>query len=292
MSSNVGEQHIRFMTFNVKYDNAYEQDCENSWSRRAGMVASMIRYHQIDVVGTQEALRHQVADLERMLPEFHWIGAGRDDGADTGEFVAIFYRKDRVEPLEHGTFWLSETPEAVGKLGWDAACPRIATWVRFLDKRTGTKFVHLNTHFDHIGTIAMKQSAHLIISRLQQIASQSPVVVTGDFNCTESSDPYRIITGRETGDMLLRDARHAAEHVHFGPNFSFHGYELNQLVDCLYHNGEGFKGDNGEDLDSPIDYIFVNDQVAVLQYAILTDQVNGQFPSDHMPVVADLRWRS
>jgi len=292
MKSNVGEQHIRFMTFNVKYDNAYKQDCENSWSRRSGMVASMIRYHQIDVVGTQEALRHQVADLEQMLPEFGWIGAGRDDGADTGEFVAIFYRKNRLEPLEYGTFWLSETPEIPGKLGWDAACPRILTWVQFMDKLTGTKFIHFNTHLDHIGTVAMKQSAHMILNRIPELAGNGPVVVTGDFNCTESSEPYQILTtGKANGKAVLRDSRYAAKNSHIGPSFTFHGYQLTQLINCLYYNGPVFKGDNGEELDSPIDYVFVNEHADVLQYAILSDQDNGQFPSDHLPVVVDLTWR-
>ncbi|CAH8711927.1 endonuclease/exonuclease/phosphatase family protein [Paenibacillus thiaminolyticus] len=283
-------QSLRCMSFNIRYGSDNTEDGEQRWSRRADMVASMIRFHRADTVGMQEALRHQIADLERMLHDFGWVGKGREDGADAGEYCVVFYRKSRLEPLENGTFWLSETPEVPGRLGWDAACPRIATWVRFEDKLTGTRFIHFNTHFDHVGTVAMEQSALLLLNRIEKLEERCPVIVTGDFNCSESSVPYGILTGAGNGFGALRDARYAAQHPHFGPSFTFHGFQLQRLIECLYRDGECFKGDNGEDLDSPIDYIFVNEQVRVLQYGVLADQQNGRFPSDHMPVVADILW--
>ena len=118
---------INAMSFNIRYDNPGDKD--NGWSNRKEMVAATIRFHKADIAGLQEALYHQVKDLEMLLPEYGWFGVGRDDGREAGEYSPVFYLKERFKILHQSTFWLSDTPEKPGK-AWDAACPRIATWGR------------------------------------------------------------------------------------------------------------------------------------------------------------------
>jgi hypothetical protein len=140
---------IRVMSFNIRLNTP--ADSANAWPHRKEMVASMMRFHRADLTGVQEALKDQMDDLTKLLPEFGWMGVGRDDGKEAGEYSAIFYLKDRFAVLEQNTFWLSESPEKPGSMGWDAACVRIVTWAKFKDKRMGKAFYHFNTHFDHIG---------------------------------------------------------------------------------------------------------------------------------------------
>ncbi len=148
------------MTFNIRVD--VPSDSLNSWPYRKAKAASMIRFHQADIVGLQEALAGQLEDLAAGLPDYDWFGVGRDDGHDQGEFMAIFYLKKRFQVIKQSTFWLSETPQIPGK-GWDAACNRIVTWGEFKDNITGKVFYHFNTHFDHMGEIARQESAKLLL---------------------------------------------------------------------------------------------------------------------------------
>jgi len=259
---------LRIMTFNIRYDNP--RDGDNAWPQRKDLAASMLRLHRSDVVGLQEALAEQVADLAVRLPDFAWVGVGRDDGATQGEFAAVFYRRPRLTPLEQGTFWLSETPETPGSMGWDAHCVRTVTWVRFQDNATGTPFVFLNTHFDHAGERARREGALLLLDRVHALAGDAPVVVTGDLNCTEASATYRLLTQGGNGDVLrLHDAKVQSATPHHGPTGTFHAF-------------------TGV-LRARIDYIFVSANVRVLRHATLADHWDGdRYPSDHMPVVADV----
>ena len=174
----------------------------------------MIRFHGADVVGLQEALRGQITDLEAALPQFGWFGSGRvaDRG---GEHSAVLFRKDRLEVLAESTFWLSETPAVAGSRSWDAALPRIVTWAKLRDRRDGTAFHLFNTHFDHLGEAARRESARLLLRKIAEIAGpDGPVLVTGDFNTTPDSEPYRILTaGRRPGGLpasSTRSSRHRA----------------------------------------------------------------------------------
>ena len=146
---------MRVMTFNLRYSNT--GDGPNSWPYRKAWVAQLIRFHDADVIGVQEALSGMLADLDTLLPEYSRVGVGRTDGKMDGEYSAILYKRDRIEALESKTFWLSPTPEVPGSKGWDAALERIATWGRFRDRATGCEYVHLNTHFDHKGEEARQQ---------------------------------------------------------------------------------------------------------------------------------------
>ena len=148
---------IRVMSFNLRLDTP--SDSSNAWPHRKEMVAQIIRFHRTDFVGIQEGLPHQLEQMDKMLPYFDRIGVGRNAGEDPGEYSAIYYKKSRFELLENETFWLSKTPDEIGSVGWDAALPRIVTWGKFKDSRTGKLFFVFNTHFDHRGEEARAESA-------------------------------------------------------------------------------------------------------------------------------------
>jgi endonuclease/exonuclease/phosphatase family metal-dependent hydrolase len=113
-------------SFNVRYDNPDDAKRGNGWPQRAPVIAGMIRFHNFDVLGTQEAYRNQLDDLQKLLPGYDHVGVGRDDGRTKGEHAAIFFKKDKFRLLESGTFWLSETPDEPGVRGWDADRPPAA----------------------------------------------------------------------------------------------------------------------------------------------------------------------
>src|SRR5215471_17276220 len=216
---------LRVMTFNLRYNNT--GDGANAWPYRKAWVAQLIRFHDADVIGVQEALSGMLADLDTLLPEYSRIGVGRTDGNFAGEYSAILYKRDRLEPLENKTFWLSPTPEVPGSKGWDAALERIATWGRFRDRASGCVYVHLNTHFDHKGEHARQESARLIREQLATIdAAGLPLVMTGDLNSNPTSVGHRILTHDTIPGAIapLVDAMKASREGHYGPGSSFTGF--------------------------------------------------------------------
>jgi endonuclease/exonuclease/phosphatase family metal-dependent hydrolase len=259
----VADSTLRVMTFNIRYNNP--GDGEHAWPHRKERVASVIRFHEADLVGMQEALKGQIDDVAALLPDYAWIGVGRDDGVAAGEFSPIFYRKDRFDLVAHATFWLSETPDAAGSQGWDAALPRVVTWGRFRDRATGAAFFLFNTHFDHRGERARTESARLLRAQIDALAGDAPVVVTGDFNAEPTTEAYHVMT---TG---LYDARRRSLTPPHGPDETFWGFTVET-------------GEEGR----RIDYIFVKPGVRVRRYGVLTDHWNGHFPSDHLPVLAEV----
>lgn len=264
-SGEPSDTDLTVMTFNVRINLV--SDGENAWPNRQEMAASMIRFYEPDIFGVQEALEGQVTDLSEVLPQYTWLGVGRDDGKQAGEYMAIFYLKYRFKLLQEDTFWLSEHPQQPG-LGWDAAYIRVVTWAQFQDMQTGKTFFHFNTHFDNRGELARQESAKLLLSRIQSIAGSAPVIVTGDFNTYPDSEPYRILS--ESG--LLTDARVKSRSPHHGPSMTFNGFDLESLKTA----------------EQSIDYIFVSKQIEVLKHATLSDSFDGYFPSDHMPVLSVL----
>lgn len=258
---------LRIMSFNLRLDVA--SDGPNAWPHRRDWVASLIRFHSPDAVGVQEALAHMLTDLDARLPGFAHVGVGRADGRAGGEFSAILYRTDRLEMLDNGTFWLSPTPEVPGSKGWDAAIERVATWARFRDRRTGCAYLHLNTHFDHIGEEARQESARLIRRRLASIAGDLPIIVTGDLNSDPQSGAYRIFT-RDTiagATAPLRDAFTTSSSGHYGPTSTWTAFKAIEP-------------------GRRIDYVLVSARIPVLAHGILPDSWDGRFPSDHLPVLA------
>ena len=263
------------MTFNLRYNNT--GDGPNSWPYRKAMVAQEIRFHDADVIGVQEALSGMLADLDTLLPEYSRVGVGRTDGKMAGEYSAILYKRDRLDVLESHTFWLSPTPEVPGSKGWDAALERIATWGRFRDRATGCTYVHLNTHFDHIGEQARQHSAQLIRERLATIdAAGLPLVMTGDLNSRPTAVGYRVLTRDTIANAFppLVDAMHASREGHYGP--------MSSTVSNF--RGIGREGDI-------IDYILVSPTVEVLKHGILPDSWDNHFSSDHLAVLASLAIR-
>ncbi len=268
---NYPEPTIRIMTFNIRVN--VPSDSLNAWTYRKDIAASMIRFHHADLVGLQEALIEQVEDLAGRLPDYNWFGVGRDDGDKEGEFMAIFYLRNRFEVLHDSTFWLSENPGIPGR-GWDAACNRVVTWGKFKDDRTGKVFYHFNTHFDHMGGIAREESAKLLLKRIKGIAGSSEAVVTGDFNSDPNSVIYKILTQGSTGESGsgLTDSEFASRNPHHGPHGTFTGFKFSVL----------------KEKSQPIDFIFITKNITVFNHGTLSDTFDGSFPSDHMPVLAEI----
>ncbi|MCC7306980.1 MAG: endonuclease/exonuclease/phosphatase family protein [Acidobacteria bacterium] len=260
-------RHIRVMTFNIRYNEP--RDGVNAWPNRKQKVADVIRFHKADLVGMQEAQIGQLEDLEKLLPAFAWCGVGRTDGKRDGEFSAILYRKDRFKLIECKTFWLSETPDKPGSKGWDAAYPRIVTSAKFRDRRTGKTFFHFNTHFDHVGTKARYQSAKMIIGRIHNASGGTQSVLTGDLNVTEDTEAYKTLTAADSG---LKDARYISRNGHFGGTSTFNAFKEMQ---------PGRK----------IDFIFVTPGITVFEHGVLSDNWNGLWASDHLPVLAEIGLR-
>jgi endonuclease/exonuclease/phosphatase family metal-dependent hydrolase len=260
---------LRVMTFNIRYDNP--GDGINAWPNRRDWVASLVRFHGADIVGVQEALAPMLADLDARLPGFARVGVGRADGKTSGEYSAILYRRDRLALLDSGTFWLSPTPTVAGSKGWDAAIERIATWARFQDRETGCRFLHLNTHFDHVGEQARQESARLIRRELVGLGQGWPTILTGDLNSDPRSGAYRVLT-RDTitnGGAPLRDAFEVSESGHYGPTSTWTAFRAIEA-------------------GRRIDYVMVSSLVSVRSHGILPDSWDGRFPSDHLPVIAAL----
>lgn len=260
------DSSITVMTYNIRLDVL--SDGENRWDKRKEMLASLIRFHNPDIVGLQEALRHQIDYLQQVLPEYGWFGIGRDDGKDAGEFMAVFYRKDQCTVLRSSTFWCSPTPSLPG-LGWDAACNRVVTWGKFRLLNQSREFYLFNTHLDHVGVIARKQSAQLVMDSVNAITGQLPVIVMGDFNSVPSDGPYQTMIAPQSGRRML-DAFPQSRQPHYGPRGTFNAFNIREYA------------------NEPIDYIFVSEGTTVLTHVTLTDSFHGRLPSDHFPVITKL----
>ena len=246
-------------TYNIRFNNP--GDGINAWPNRIEMVTSLLKYHEADVFGLQEALHGQIEDIAARMPGFKWFGTGRDDGKLKGEFSPVFYNSLKYDLLASGQFWLSETPDVPSK-GWDAALNRICTWGKFKSKDHQKEFFLFNTHFDHIGDTARARAAILIQDKIAQLTAgqKLPVILTGDFNLTPETLPIVLMKRK------MRDAYEATEVPPYGPAGTFNA----------------FKRDHP--LNGRIDYIFVNEPVKVHKYGTLTDGWDNRYPSDHLPV--------
>lgn len=255
------QQSINVATYNVRFDNP--KDGLDAWPNRKENVKALVRFHEWDIFGTQEGLRHQMNGIAE-LEEFAFVGKGRDDGKEAGEHSAIFYRKSRFKLLQSGDFWLSETPDKPGK-GWDATCcNRICSWAKFKDLNTKKDFFFFNVHFDHQGVEARRQSGYLMVKKIKGIAGNALTICTGDFNSTPETEQIKTITA------LLSDCHDVSVQPPYGPEGTFNGFKFDAKM------------------DNRIDYIFVTPSIKVLKYGVLTDAKNQHYPSDHQPVVAKI----
>lgn len=272
-------------TYNIRQANHSDSVAGNGWGQRLPYVANLIKFHGFDLFGTQEGFKYMLEDLKRMLPGYDYIGVGRDNGADEGEHAAIFYNTDKFDVLDHGDFWLSETPDSVS-YGWDAVCRRVCTWGKFREKKSGKEFLYFNLHMDHRGTVARAESAKLILQKIKDLQTPIPVILSGDFNVDQNSESYKLIN--ESG--VLKDAYETSEYV-YANNGTFNDYDADAFT------------------DERIDHIFLSPEFKVKKYGVLTDSYRteneisqpeqssnfpedvsiskwtSRLPSDHYPVM-------
>ena len=260
---NLNAQDLKVITYNIRYDNP--NDGENKWDLRKDFLSKQIQFYAPDVFGIQEGKLHQLQYLDSTLVDYEYIGIGRDNSPYQGEFSAVFYNHKKLQLIKEATFWLSETPEKVSK-GWDAMFERICTYGLFEDIKTKEKFYLFNTHFDHVGVVARTYSAKLIIEKITTINKEKlPFIVTGDFNSEKDSEAYQYLSNQ------LNDAQIISKTSSFGPPGTFNNFEFHKPVNLL------------------IDFIFTSkNNIEVLKHAILSDSKDCKYPSDHLPVYAEI----
>lgn len=262
---------LRVMTYNIRFAGSVDDEANNSWNSRKDLVAEVIRFNKADIFGLQEALHSQIVDIKNSFPKYNWVGVGREDGKEGGEYSPIFFNTEKYKLIHTSTFWLSETPDSVSK-GWDAAFKRVVTWAEFTSQSSGQKFFVFNTHFDHIGESARLNSAKLILKKIKEIAGDNPTILIGDFNTQSDSPPYSILTNGLDGEIRfhLNDAETVNSNIHYGSHITFNGF------------GNDIKPGN------KIDFIFVNDKVKVKEHGVISETFDGKYPSDHFSVIAEV----
>lgn len=265
--------NLRVMTFNIRYGMA--KDGSNHWEKRKELVAETIRAFSPDLLGTQETLKFQRDFVTGALPEFEAFGAGRDDGKEQGEMAALFYRRDRFQWLNGGNFWMSERPEEPGSKSWDTSLTRVSTWVKLRDttSKPERELFFFNTHFDHGGRKARAESALLMRRKINEIAGDAPVVLTGDFNAGEGSEPYR----------NLFEARDGAEARMFDIYRLVHPARTENEVTYNSFDPTRRKGER-------IDWIAASRHFKAQSAEIDYTSKDGRAPSDHYPVKAALKY--
>lgn len=263
-SENLSAQSHQFATFNVRYANP--NDTGNLWEDRLPHVMSLIQFHKIGLFGTQEGLSHQVKQMSDGLG-YEYLGVGRDDGAEKGEYTAILFDPKLYKLEDSGTFWLSPTPETPSK-GWDASLNRICSWGKFKDQNN-QEFYVFNVHYDHIGQQAREESSKLVVAKVKEINSKNlPVILMGDFNVTPENPAYTTITS----DPNWQDARLISKIPAYGPKGTFSAFDWERMPDGI------------------IDHIFVQGKMEVIRHGILTDNYGLKYPSDHFPVMVEIEF--
>lgn len=265
MTGMVAAQDISVMSFNIRLNTV--SDSLNAWPYRKEKLSSQVLYHAPQVLGVQEALPDQMNDLRASLKQYRSIGGGRDNGKDKGEASAIFYDTTQLTALQSGMLWLSETPAVAGSKGWDAALPRVITWAKFRHKKSGKQFVAFNTHFDHMGKVARRESAYMVLKTVKEIAGKLPAFFTGDFNATPDDEPIQVIMDKNN-PLHLTDAKAVSVKPHYGPTGTFNAFK------------------NKETSNQPIDYIFIKGNWQVKNHATISQTWEGRFASDHFAVLA------
>ena len=303
VSFQLSAQQLLVGSYNIRYKNEKDRFQGDAWSKRCQVICDQVNFMAPDIFGAQEVLFSQLQDMKQALDGYDHIGIGRDDGKHAGEHAAIFYKKDKIKLLDHGDFWLSETPGKPG-LGWDAVCNRICTWGKFCVKRQEQRhglfnkkkddqrvFYFFNLHMDHVGVVARREAAKLVVARIREIAQGAPVILTGDFNVDQTNEIYTIFT--QSG--LLKDSYDAAR-IRFAENGTFNAFKTEYYT------------------TSRIDHVFVSPELKVESYGVLTnsywtpdetketikssdapqeiafDKYVRRNPSDHYPVFVKVKF--
>lgn len=260
------EIDLRVMTYNLRYLNTIDQS-PHTWAERVPAITKLIQMENPDIIGSQEALYQQIQDLTPELPEYNYVSLGRE-GGNKGEYSAIFYKKDRFTPLEYDYYWLSDTPNVIGSKTWGNQISRMVTWAKFLDKKSNQKFYAVNAHFDHQSPNAREKSAVLILEKIKEFDPTLPVILTGDFNAGPASLPHQILT-QDGAFIDLWDTAQSRVNENLG-------------------TFNAFKDPAGQGPKRRIDWILGKGNILAKTIEIINYQKNGQFPSDHYPVVTDL----
>ena len=266
-ADDAGGNGLRVMTYNLRYASMKGSE---AWPDRRPAMKSLLKQQAPDLMGTQEGVYHQLRDLAADLPEYDWIGTGRDGGS-RGEFMAIYYRRERFEPLAYDHFWLSDTPEVIASSTWGNTNRRMVTSVRFKDRRSDKVFHLWNTHLDHALQPAREKAAELIKTRLAKIPSNEPVILMGDFNAEATRNPvYDTLTqGIGFTDSWFTAAQRKNETLN-----SFNGFAKpvfnSARIDWILYRGEA--------------------EVALAE-VVVDGSPEGRQPSDHHPVLARMTWK-
>ena len=240
-------QSLNVASYNVRLLTDADYKSGNGWSQRVDCLCDVIRFSDFDIFGAQEVKYEQLSDMLYRLQDYDYVGVGRDDGAQGGEYSPVFYKKERFTLLDSGTFWLSETPDKVSK-GWDARHRRVCSWGYFKDKVSRRKFWFFNLHMDHIGSVARRESAKLVVARIAEMCGKNAsVILTGDFNVAQDNEIYGIFA--DCG--FLKDSYEVAE-FRFAPTGTFNSFKPQNFT------------------TRRIDHIWVSDNARVDRYGVLT----------------------
>ncbi len=253
------------MSFNIRLDA--KSDGSNNWEYRKENIIKMLNYYSPDIIGMQEVLKNQLQYLKTNLPQYTQLGVGREDGKEKGEFCPLFFNTQRYTLIQSGNFGLSENPDEIGKMGWDAACQRIVTWAILEDNSTREQIAVFNTHYDHVGKTAKRESSNLILSKIQEIAHGIPVVITGDFNSTIESEP---ITTLLNGGLIESSS---ISGVKYGNEWSYCGFGSVPLENRRI-----------------IDFILVSKEIKVKKHSIIGDKPDKVYLSDHTPILTEITY--
>lgn len=253
-----GADTLKIESFNLRYDNP--DDGINAWPKRREMVITHIQSVKPDILALQEVLAHQLDWLSAQLTDYRCVGVGRDNGKREGEFVPICYRTDNLEALDSGHFWLSDTPNQAGSIGWGAHLPRVTSWIKLKYHSSPNTLVTFNTHFSHVSAEARSKSAELLLEQVRNISGQLPIIISGDFNAPPAELSYRHLI--ENTSLPLQDTATA-----IAPHPTFNGFGT-------------------ADPAVRIDYIFTSKGFRVLDFSTFRINIEGRYISDHYPIMA------
>ena len=249
-------QELTVATYNIRNANKGDAERGNGWERRCPWVCGLIEFQGFDIFGSQEVLDGQLHDMLAQLPDYAYIGVGRDDGDKAGETMAIYYLRDRFDLLDSGTLWLSETPDRPSR-GWDGACNRTMTWAELRDRTSGKTFFYFNTHLDHKGKTARAEGVKLVVAQIAAIAGKTPAILGGDFNTPTDSPIFRPLT------KTMKSARDKAPETDREGTFNGFGSAPDTIV---------------------IDHLYFRGKLKCLRFATLTGDYGAPYISDHYPI--------
>lgn len=264
---------IKVMTFNLRTGKAWWLDgwSQNTWDNRRSIAIETIAENAADVIGTQEGVASQLEEIQNALPQYAQYSAGRDNGRNKGETCAIFYRRDRFELIDCGTFWFSTKPDKPGSKSWGNLFPRICTWVQLVDKTNQTAFYVYNVHLDNLSQHSREKSVRLLAKKIASRNTSDPFILTGDFNMKINNPAMQYLEQNKNKNPYC-----AMENV-------WQDVYPGKPKTGTYHKF------SGSPACAKIDHISVSKSIQALDAKIDMHEVDGKYPSDHFPVIATIK---